>query len=66
MRLIAPGSPLTLNEVTLPPPAPQQLLIRVQACGVCRTDLHLVDNELPDVRCPDMRSSGWSRPSGLR
>jgi propanol-preferring alcohol dehydrogenase len=52
MRLIAPGSPLTLNEVTLPPPAPQQLLIRVQACGVCRTDLHLVDNELPDVRCP--------------
>lgn len=52
MRLIAPGSPLTLNDVTLPPPAPQELLIRVEACGVCRTDLHLVDNELPDVRCP--------------
>jgi alcohol dehydrogenase, propanol-preferring len=52
MRLPAPGSALTLAEVMLPPPAPQEILIRVEACGVCRTDLHVIDNELPDVRCP--------------
>jgi len=52
MRLLAPSSPLTLTEVTLPAPAPQEVLIRVEACGVCRTDLHVVDNELPDIHCP--------------
>ena len=52
MRLQAPGAPLTLSELTLPPPAAQELLIRVEACGVCRTDLHVLDGELPDVHCP--------------
>jgi propanol-preferring alcohol dehydrogenase len=52
MRLLSRGAPLTLSEVTLPPPAPGELLIRVEACGVCRTDLHLVDFELPDIHCP--------------
>src|SRR5215469_16926726 len=52
MRLLGPGAPLTLSEVALPAPGPQELLIRVEACGVCRTDLHLIDNELPDVHCP--------------
>jgi len=52
MRLQAPGAPLTLSELTLPPPAAQELLIRVEACGVCRTDLHVLDGELPDIRCP--------------
>ena len=52
MRLVAPGTPLTLSEVRLPPPGPEELLIRVEACGVCRTDLHLIDNELPDIHCP--------------
>jgi propanol-preferring alcohol dehydrogenase len=52
MRLLAPGAPLTPSEVALPAPGPQELLIRVEACGVCRTDLHLIDNELPDVHCP--------------
>jgi alcohol dehydrogenase, propanol-preferring len=52
MRLLAPGTPLRLCDVALPAPGPQQLLIRVEACGVCRTDLHILDNELPDVRCP--------------
>jgi alcohol dehydrogenase, propanol-preferring len=52
MRLLAPGKALTLSEETLPPPGAQELLIRVEACGVCRTDLHLVDNELPDTHCP--------------
>ena len=52
MRLLARGAPLALSEVTLPPPAPGELLIRVEACGVCRTDLHLVDFELPGIHCP--------------
>jgi alcohol dehydrogenase, propanol-preferring len=52
MRLLAPGSALALSEVTLPPPGPEEVLIRVEACGVCRTDLHLIDNELPDIHCP--------------
>ena len=52
MRLLSRGAPLALSQVTLPPPAPGELLIRVEACGVCRTDLHLVDFELPDIHCP--------------
>jgi len=46
------GSPLTWDEVPMPEPGALQVLLRVQACGVCRTDLHLIDGELPDVRCP--------------
>jgi len=52
MRLLARGAPLALSEVTLPSPAPSEVLIRVEACGVCRTDLHLLDGELPDIHCP--------------
>jgi propanol-preferring alcohol dehydrogenase len=52
MRLLAPASALTPTEVTLPAPGPQELLIRVEACGVCRTDLHLIDDELPDIHFP--------------
>ena len=52
MRLLARGAPLTLSETALPPPAAAELLIRVEACGVCRTDLHLIDGELPDIHYP--------------
>lgn len=52
MRLKAPGSPLELTELTLPPPREYQLRIAVEACGVCRTDLHVLDGELPDIHCP--------------
>jgi propanol-preferring alcohol dehydrogenase len=52
MRLLARGAPLTLSELRLPPPAAGELLIRVEACGVCRTDLHLIDGELPDIHYP--------------
>jgi alcohol dehydrogenase, propanol-preferring len=52
MRLLAPASPLTPCELTLPSPGDEEVLIRVEACGVCRTDLHLVDNELPNIHCP--------------
>lgn len=52
MRLHAPGARLSLDTVPTPVPGPRQLLIQVLACGVCRTDLHVLDNELPDVPYP--------------
>ena len=52
MRLTAPRSPLRLEEMEPARPGPGQVLIRVRACGVCRTDLHLVDGELPQCRLP--------------
>ncbi len=45
-----PGRPLRLVRRTVPRPGPHEVLIRVSTCGVCRTDLHLVDGELPDAR----------------
>jgi len=48
----APGAPLRLQERGLDAPSPGQLLLQVSACGVCRTDLHLVDGELPAARYP--------------
>jgi propanol-preferring alcohol dehydrogenase len=52
MILSAPGRPLTPVESPLPAPAAGQVLIEVEACGVCRTDLHLMDGELPDIPYP--------------
>lgn len=52
MVLDSPGRPLRLAELPQPAPGPGQLLIKVEACGVCRTDLHLVDGELPDPLLP--------------
>ena len=52
MVLHAPGEPLQLEDVPTPEPAAGQLLLRVRACGVCRTDLHVVDGELPMHRLP--------------
>ena len=52
MRLHAPGARLSLDTVPTPEPGPRQLLIQVLACGVCRTDLHVLDNELPDIPYP--------------
>jgi propanol-preferring alcohol dehydrogenase len=43
---------LSLDEMPLPEFSPQQLLLQVRACGVCRTDLHLIDGELPNPRYP--------------
>ena len=48
----APGRPLRLTERERPVPGPGEVLVAVHACGVCRTDLHLVDGELPDPRLP--------------
>src|SRR5215472_18648224 len=52
MRLLAPGSLLAACELPLAAPSPHEVVIRVEACGVCRTDLHLIDGELPDIHCP--------------
>jgi propanol-preferring alcohol dehydrogenase len=52
MRLSAPGSPLRLEDVALPPAGENQVRIAVEACGVCRTDLHLLDGELPRIHYP--------------
>ena len=47
-----PGSPLRAVERPIPRPAPGQVLVRVHACGVCRTDLHLIDGEVRIARPP--------------
>src|SRR6266852_3124236 len=41
--------PLTIQDIPIPTPAPGHLLLRVLACGVCRTDLHIVEGELPPL-----------------
>src|SRR5262245_55556227 len=52
MVLDAPGKPLRLMERAIPTPGPGEVLIRVEACGVCRTDLHVVDGDLPAPTLP--------------
>ena len=52
MLLEEPGSPLRLAEVAAPEAAPGQTALRVEACGVCRTDLHLRDGELEPGHLP--------------
>src|SRR5438093_761352 len=52
MVLQKPGSPLVPAELDRPEPGPGQVLLRVAACGVCRTDLHIVDGELPRPKLP--------------
>ncbi len=52
MQLRAPATALEWREVPTPAPGPGQVLVRVRACGVCRTDLHVVDGELPHPRSP--------------
>jgi propanol-preferring alcohol dehydrogenase len=46
MQLDGPGQPLRLVERSLPVPGPGELLIEVAACGICRTDLHVVDGDI--------------------
>src|SRR5512134_2143857 len=52
MLLTTPGSPLVAADLPLPEPGPGQLRVRVGACGVCRTDLHVQDGELPRPKLP--------------
>lgn len=52
MVLEEPGRPLQLREVPVPRPESGQVLVKVAACGVCRTDLHIVDGELTEPKLP--------------
>lgn len=75
-RLDAPKRPLQIVDVPVPQPAAGTLLLRVRACGVCRTDLHIVDGELPPHRSPlvpghqivgeVVASADDARPEGMR
>jgi len=74
MVLRARSTPLLLEERPDPQPGPGQIRVRVEACAVCRTDLHVIDGELPDIRYPivpgheivgmvDLLGSGVSSPA---
>src|SRR6266542_446242 len=52
MVLDAPGRPLREADVPDPEPGQGQILLDVRACGVCRTDLHVVDGELSNPKLP--------------
>jgi alcohol dehydrogenase, propanol-preferring len=52
MVLHGPGQPLRMEELADPEPGPGELLLEVLACGVCRTDLHIVDGELREPKLP--------------
>jgi propanol-preferring alcohol dehydrogenase len=52
MVLDAPGQPLREAELPDPEPGPEQVLLTVKACGVCRTDLHVADGKLPNPKLP--------------
>ncbi len=52
MLLDAPRTPLRAADIPVPALAPDQIFIKVHACGVCRTDLHVVDGELPRPKLP--------------
>jgi propanol-preferring alcohol dehydrogenase len=52
LRIARAGAPLALERIARPEPGPGELRLRVLACGVCRTDLHLLDGELPGAAEP--------------
>jgi alcohol dehydrogenase, propanol-preferring len=52
MVLDGPGQPLRAAEIPTPTPSPEQVLIRIRACAVCRTDIHIVDGELAHPKLP--------------
>ncbi len=52
MVLQKPGQPLECRDIPIPSPGPDQVLMKIRACGVCRTDLHVADGELPDPKLP--------------
>ncbi len=54
LRKFAPidQSPLELFDLPIPEPGPDEVLLRIKVCGVCHTDLHTVEGELPEVKLP--------------
>ena len=74
-RALAPGAPLRILDAALPRPEGGQVLVQVKACGVCRTDVHIVDGEIPACRYPVtpghevvgvVRDGGNRFPAGTR
>ena len=61
MVLHEPGRPLVAEDRPIPQPAAGQILLKVKACGVCRTDLHVVDGELPNPK-PLIVPGRYTRP----
>src|SRR5207247_6777480 len=47
-----PRTPLVMREKSIPAPGPGEVLVEIGACAVCRTDLHVVDGELPNPKLP--------------
>ncbi|HAG07932.1 MAG TPA: alcohol dehydrogenase, partial [Peptococcaceae bacterium] len=45
-------SPLVASEVPEPDPGPGEIRIKVRACGICHTDLHIIEGDLPPARSP--------------
>jgi propanol-preferring alcohol dehydrogenase len=52
LRIHRPGEELRAEQIAVPEPGTGQVLLRVAACAVCRTDLHIIDGELPHARLP--------------
>ena len=52
MILERAGQPLRESDLPMPQPQPEQVLLQVKVCGICRTDLHIVDGELPKPKLP--------------
>src|SRR5262245_13654469 len=52
MVLSKPKDPLGEKELPIPEPRPGEVLVRIKTCAVCRTDLHVVDGDLPDPKLP--------------
>ncbi|MEM1673343.1 MAG: alcohol dehydrogenase [Candidatus Bathyarchaeia archaeon] len=52
MRIVGPGKPLELHDLPIPKPSGVEVVIKVEACGVCHTDLHFVTSQIPGARYP--------------
>lgn len=52
MVLKSPDQKLFLSDVPIPKPNNRQVLVKISACGICRTDLHILDGELPEIKYP--------------
>ena len=52
MVLREQNQPLVMTDMPIPTPTDSQILIRVSACGICRTDLHVVDGDLHEPKLP--------------
>ena len=69
-RSSPPGGWVSIEDLPRPQPQPGEVLLKVIACGVCRTDLHIVEGDLPPIRAAhhprssDRRRGGGRRNSG--